>query len=133
MTPDEQHYLYTQGFEAGAKHSNPSPDTKEFMKETNNKFEEVRETLFEMKELCLTINSKLEAVIIQTTKSNGRVGKLEEWREDARPTLNKLNDVFKENQASKKNLTERIKEYSVIELLKVISFLALAGLVVYFR
>lgn len=124
LTPDQLHDLRNSLFKD--LHSSPSPDTKDFMKETRDNFKQVADSLKSLEIHIIEIKSDLKITKEQTLKTNGRVNKLDEYKP-------MLNDISREREVKeeikvdlKKDFYKRIFDISW----KVIIFalLALANL-----
>lgn len=71
MGPDERVSDYNKGFKAGQSHSSPSQETRDFMKQTKETFEEIKQKINELptKEGMELSNEKLLRKVLEEVKS----------------------------------------------------------------
>lgn len=112
MSPDEQYNL-RQSIIKEIDHNNPSQETKDFMKETRDNFKEVSESLKSLEIHILEVKQIATETKAQAIKTNGRVGKLEDWRYIAEPKINNLNDESRERKKDKKDTWKQIKTFGI--------------------
>lgn len=72
---------------------------------------ETGQILNELRDQRLEFNDKLEKILIQTTKTNGRVDNLMQFKEDVQADLNAIKEyvnITKGKDAGKDKVSERI-------------------------
>lgn len=84
MTPDEQVTIYNKGVQEGMKHTKPSPETERRLNKLEKVVTDVSTSLAvfiqETKDYHNNQDTKLEKILDQTTKHNGRMTKIELWK-----------------------------------------------------
>lgn len=71
MDPDEKVAIFNKGFKAGEEHSHPSQETRDFMMQTKETFEEIKKKISDLptKEGVELSNEKLLRKLLDEVKS----------------------------------------------------------------
>lgn len=77
MNTDQRAQDYKSGFDQGILHSNPSPETKARMEAMKHEIEDFRR---EITTAFDGVGERLDEILEQTKKTNGRVNNLEAWK-----------------------------------------------------
>jgi len=103
MTPDELHQEYYENNPIG-NHASPSQETLRFMQEQIeiNKQNSAEHT--DIKLILVRMEGKIDTIHEQTLKTNGRVNKIEDWK-------NENCEFIKESKENSKNTRKRLIDY----------------------
>lgn len=95
--PDEQHKDYYSKNPNG-NHTMPSPETLRFMEKQEKINEKIMEGLSDIKTHLAKHDEKLESILAQTTKTNGRVNELESWKSNNNEYIQDCKERRRANQ-----------------------------------
>lgn len=124
MTPDEK-FLMRQSIvnevvDEVKEKITPAPETLRFMQQQNEINKVVQEKLDEIKDIAVEARNHAKIAAEQSTKTNGRVGKLEQWHSN---NDSKISTLFEE----KKEWRQGWKAF-LFKSLDILSKLAVAAL-----